>query len=152
MKYVCTKTGLLLITVVVLLIQCTPYQSAGFTGGYSETRLDENVWKVHFKGNGYTGLERASDLCLLRSAELCLMNGYTHFSTVDSDKYISRHQYTNPSTGYVHSSSKPRTAYTIICYNEKPDGFSYNARFLLTSLMSKYSLVGYPGHIQEDQN
>jgi hypothetical protein len=150
MKRPWAKMGIFTTAIILLFIQCTPYQSAGFTGGFSETKLDENVWKVQFKGNGYTNLERASDLCLLRSAELCLINGYTHFATVESDKYVSQHQYTTSSrkTGRsTHTVSKPRTAYTIVCYEEKPEEFSYNARFLLKSLMAKYELVGYPGYI-----
>ena len=49
----------------------TAYQSNAFTGGFSETQLDD-VFKVRFKGNGSTSRERASDFCLLRCGKLYL--------------------------------------------------------------------------------
>ena len=45
----------------------TTYQSEGLTGGFSETQLDENIFRVTFYGNGYTGKERVTDFALLRS-------------------------------------------------------------------------------------
>ena len=57
----------------------TPYQPMGFLGGYSETQLDENVFHVSFDGNGFTSEEKASEYCLLRSAELALQHGVSHF-------------------------------------------------------------------------
>ena len=140
----------------------TPYQSVGFTGGYSETQLDENVFKVNFRGNGYTSSERATDLCLLRCAELCKIAGYNYFIIVDSQEYIKQSQYTTPTQttttgranviggsvygsststttgGHTYNISKPRSTNTIICFNDKPDGFSYNSEFVYRSITNKY--------------
>src|SRR5437764_1386447 len=67
-----TPMGIRLIMIGGLLfVACaTPYQRHGFTGGFSESQLDENVFRVNFRGNGYTSPERAADFTLLRSAEL----------------------------------------------------------------------------------
>jgi hypothetical protein len=67
---------------MILSIQAcaTGYKSDGFVGGYSETQLDENVFKVAFRGNGYTRQDRAADFTLLRSAELALKSGYSYFA------------------------------------------------------------------------
>jgi hypothetical protein len=66
--------------IVATLSACaTAYQRDGFTGGFSETQLDENVWRVTFEGNGYTREQRAEDFALLRSAELTLEKGFYAF-------------------------------------------------------------------------
>ena len=57
---------------LVLVACATAYQPQSFSGGFSETQLDKNVFRVSFKGNGYTNAERAEEMALLRSAELAL--------------------------------------------------------------------------------
>lgn len=55
----------------LLLAACaTGYKPEGFSGGFFELQLSENVYRVSFDGNGYTGSRRAADMALLRSAEL----------------------------------------------------------------------------------
>lgn len=72
--------------ILLLLTACaTGYQEySGFSQqGYSETRLAEDMFRVSFKGNDVTEMDRAQDLALLRCAELTLNNGYSHFVIVD---------------------------------------------------------------------
>jgi len=69
------KRCFLLVLLVLLAGSATSYQPKSFSSGYSETRLREDVFRVSFNGNGYTGRERAADFSLLRSAELALENG-----------------------------------------------------------------------------
>lgn len=72
--------------IMLLLSACaTGYQEYGSFGqqGYSETQLAEDMFRVSFKGNDVTEMERAQDFTLLRSAELTLNNGYSHFIIVD---------------------------------------------------------------------
>lgn len=143
----------------------TKYQPQGLSGGFSETKLDVNVWKVTFKGNGYTHPERASDFALLRSAELARENGYSYFIIVDSvertrvststtasssvttgSAYVSGNTVygsarTNNFGGQTFSVSRPSATNTIVCYREKPDinVMVYNAEFIVNSLQSKYA-------------
>ena len=147
--------------VTLLLSACaTPYQKNSFTGGFSETQLDDNVFKVTFRGNAYTNRERAADFALLRSAELTLDHGYSYFAIVKSGQHTSNSTYTTPTTTYSSASaygnnaygssttyggqtyliSKPNATNTIICFKEKPKGFSYNAEFIRKSLSEKYEL------------
>jgi hypothetical protein len=35
----------------------TPYESTGFLGGYSDTALAPDVYRISFQGNGYTSQE-----------------------------------------------------------------------------------------------
>jgi hypothetical protein len=81
-----------------ILASCsTAYQPAGFMGGFSLTRLDENVFQVSFRGNGYTRQERANDLALLRSAEVALEHGYPYFA-IDGQRYAEHAKWTAPAT------------------------------------------------------
>lgn len=171
------KKVIIILTTMLLLSACaTTYQSQGFSGGFSETQLDENVFTVRFNGNGFTSVERASDFTMLRSAELALQHGYNYFVIVDANQYTRNSTYTTPTTatttlntntygtasvygntgtynsrtygtattqfsgGQTYNISKPSTSNTIVCFDEKPEGFSYSASFLVESLKKKYDL------------
>lgn len=156
------------ISLMVVLGGCaTAYQSEGFSGGFSETQLDTNVFRVSFRGNGYTRAERAEELALLRSAELTLKNGFTHFAIIDGRTREQSGTYTTPTqlyttvnaTAYGNSAygtahtttyggqtfhiSKPSTTNTIICFNGKPNiqGLNYDAQFICNSLGPKHGVV-----------
>lgn len=144
----------------------TPYQTQGLTGGFSETQLDQNVFRVSFRGNAYTSSERAADFTLLRSAELAIENGYGYFIIVDTEKYSQTGAYTTPTTSYttgsVHGSgdyahisattttsggqtyfySRPRSTNTIILFNERPevDAMVYDASFVVRSIRQRYGV------------
>jgi hypothetical protein len=156
----------IIILLSILLSGCaTSYQSSGSTGGYSETQLDENVFKISFRGNGFTGRERVADFALLRSAELSLQNGYKYFVVIDENSYTSNSTYTTPTTsnttanvygsgnyayanattttygGQTYNVSKPSSSSTIVCFKEKPENtFSYNASFIYKNITKKYSI------------
>lgn len=156
----------ILIVVVVFLQGCaTNYQSKGLTGGYSETQLDENVFNVTFRGNGYTSRERAADFTLLRSAELTLQSGYKYFAVIDANSYTSNSTYTTPTTShtsatvygsgnYAYGSAttrtsgsqtfnivKPSKSNTIVCFKDKPENvFSYNAEFIYKNITQEYGI------------
>ena len=141
--------------ILILALQgcATTYQKSGFSGGYSETQLDENVFTVSFRGNEYTGRERVADFTLLRSAELTLENGYKYFAVIDANSYTSNSTYTTPATSYTtgattttyggqtYNISKPSSSNTIVCFKEKPDSvFTYNAEFIYKNIRQKYDI------------
>ncbi|MCW8933437.1 MAG: hypothetical protein OQK98_01815 [Gammaproteobacteria bacterium] len=154
------------IIIAVLLQGCaTSYQKTGFSGGYSETQLDENVFKVSFRGNGYTGRERVADFTLLRSSELTLKNGYKYFAVIDANSYTSNSIYTTPTTSYTtgnvysngnqaygsattntyggqtYNISKPSSSNTIVLFKEKPSNvFVYNAKFIYKNIRQKHGI------------
>ena len=85
------------ILVILVLVGCaTMYHPVGITGGYNETRLDENVFTVTFRGNGYTSTQRAENFALLRAAECSLENGYKYFVIFKSNTQISNSTFTTP--------------------------------------------------------
>ena len=159
--------NLIAFTIVVLILQgcATSYQKKGFTGGFSETQLDENVFSVSFRGNAYTDRERVADFTLLRSAELTLENGFQYFAIIDANSYTKHSTYTTPTTshttasaygtgnyaygnatttttgGQTYNISKPSASNTIVCFKEKPESiFTYNAQFIYNNVRQKYDI------------
>ena len=153
----------ILITTLFVLSCATTYQSQSWTGGFSETQLDTNVYTVRFRGNGYTSSARASDFTLLRSAELTLENGYKYFMIIDSGSYRDISQTSIPQQNYNYGTisgdggtayysgydttyenitvTRPRSENTIMMFKEKPKkDMSYDAAFISKSIKDKYSL------------
>ena len=157
---------IIILSIMVFIQACsTAYQSRGFSGGFSETQLDENVFKVTFNGNGYTGREKAADFSLLRCAELTLRLGYRYFVVIDADSYVSSGTYTTPTTtnttasayssgnyaygnaqstttgGQTYNIRKPSSSNVIFMLQEKPDTtFAYSAKFVYQSISEKYGI------------
>ncbi|PIQ09205.1 MAG: hypothetical protein COW71_07505 [Ignavibacteriales bacterium CG18_big_fil_WC_8_21_14_2_50_31_20] len=133
--------------VLLLLSGC----ATSYENGYSETRIDDNCYRVSFDGNKKTTTTRAMDLALLRASELTLENGYKYFIVVD-DKQNTDDNYT-PSmsstykgktytTNAIYSTTRSSTI-TIVCYLEKPDNSNivYNAEYVAFDLGKKYGIT-----------
>ncbi len=156
----------LIVTVLSLTSCATTYQKKSFTGGFSETQIGENVWRVNFEGNGYTSRERADDLTLLRCAELTLLTGYSYFKLVDSKSYTEEESYTTPVTsntqinaqrygdtiygnattqtygGQTHFISRPVANNVVMMFKDKTskDGMLFDASFICNTVGSKYEV------------
>lgn len=64
----------------------TPYQPGqGYQGGYSESRLENDRFRISFKGNSLTNRETVENYLLYRAAELTTQNGYDTFTIVNRD-------------------------------------------------------------------
>lgn len=77
-----------LFAAVLLLAGCatpTPYQPRGLTGGFSETRISDDIYQVKFTGNGLTSGDKVWYYWLYRCAELTKSKGYSAFLLL-SDK------------------------------------------------------------------
>jgi hypothetical protein len=143
----------------------TPYQPTGFTGGFSETQLAPDVFRVYFRGNGKTSGERAQDFALLRAADICLQHGFTCFAVLDESDSTEAQSFTTQgeayttgsayaygntatysghttyTTGQNHTFYKPRTGLMIRGFATKPEGvFIFDASFLQQSLKQKYHI------------
>ncbi len=66
-------------------VTSTPYQlnSKAASGGYSETKLEPNRFRVTFSGNTSTPREKVDDYLLFRAAELTLAQGFDTFTIAD---------------------------------------------------------------------
>jgi len=144
------KKLIYLLVMVILISGCaTGYQREGLTGGYADMKIQDDIFKVGFRGNGYCGSERAANFALLRCAEVALENGYNYFVIIDEKSLSQTSSYTTPVTAqtygnanvygnsnYAHGSysgttyysggqtyffDKPSTVNTIKCFKEKPE-------------------------------
>ncbi len=80
-----------LVASAALLAACesgpTPYQPTADSGdrGYSESRIENDRYRISFKGNSLTDRETVENYMLYRAAELTLQNGYDTFTIVNRD-------------------------------------------------------------------
>jgi len=120
----------------------TAYQPHGLSGGYSETQLGENVFRVAFEGNGFTSAVRAADLALLRSADVTLERGYSYFVLASDASVSSATGSSFQGSGFT--SSLPSTMNTVVCFKERPAGTAlvYEAKTVRAALRAKYDLDG----------
>lgn len=97
-------------TVLFLLLSlglagcATGYARHGFTGGYSDMKLQDDIYRVAFNGNAYCSGGRAEDFTLLRCAELTLEQGYKYFIIIDERSGIATNSYTTPVTAETRGS------------------------------------------------
>jgi len=113
----------LVIAGLLFLSACaTAYQEKGFSGGYTELPLGNNLYKVSFDGNGYTRPQRAADFALLRAAELALENGATHFGLVDSAASVSTGVVTMPTSSYTTGTVTNYGGYSSLSANTTTTG------------------------------
>lgn len=81
-------------------VTSTPYGPAAEGGGYgfSEQRVEENRYRVTFRGNSSTGREQVENFLLFRAAELTVQNGFDHFIVVENETETQR-SYTSSGFG-----------------------------------------------------
>lgn len=165
---------LLCIVICLTLSACATgyYKNRGITGGYSDTQLAPDMFRVSFSGNGFVSNERAQDMALLRAADLTLMHGYKYFivggeSDTSTNQTVSTpgHSYT---TGFVSmnansASYSGQTTYfpgmniniyraghqlLIQCLNHRPDStMTFDARFIMKTLKAKYKVEDKPSSV-----
>lgn len=141
--------------VILALAGCaTPYQRDGLRGGYNEVQLDRNVFRVSFQGNAYTAPRKVTDYILLRSAELTLENGFKYFQVAGLSDETVRTSMPLPATatttvvgnqattavtgGGFLGFTFPSATQVIVCYQEKPATYAFDAEFLANSLGKIY--------------
>lgn len=142
----------------------TGYHSSRFTGGFDETALAPNIYRVKFSGNGFTSSTRAEELALLRSADLTLQKGFRFFGLADSRSSTSLSAYRTPTQTTTNMSfmgfgntaygtaqstttggqtmfiSKPSSTNLVVMFSERPrgGGMIFDAQFICDSIGPKY--------------
>jgi hypothetical protein len=72
-----------------MLMNCsTPYQPKGALGGYSSNQLEDNTYRVIFKGNQHTKAETVFEYLERRCAEITIKKGYKYFIVIEDSSYI----------------------------------------------------------------
>jgi hypothetical protein len=146
----------------------TSYQPRGISGGYSDTRLGDNIFKISFEGNGYTGSGEADDMALMRASEVTIKNGFEYFYILSSSSRSNNFSFVMPSVatttfngsgygnnfngsaqtmysgGQVISGSSPSVTLNIVCYKNKDSASMpvIEARTVWDQLSGKYKVTG----------
>ena len=157
-----------LLFITIMMSGCaTGYHKRGLAGGYTDSKLQDNIFKVRFNGNGYCGSDRAEDFTLLRCAEVARENGYKYFVIIAEKSGTQVSAYTTPTTANTYGSvntfgntgnyygtttvsggqtymfQKPSTSNTIMCFAEKPENIPtivYDADQITTNIRQQYGL------------
>jgi hypothetical protein len=143
----------------------TGYQSKGFNGGFQDTQLAPDVFRVSFSGNSLTSNDRVQDFAMLRAAELTLANDSQYFAVISSEdqsrtdthmtygssqsvgiasgrgKTRSYSGVTSYSQPQVHTSYKPGVGLLIRTFQVKPESdLVFEANFIASSIRTKYGI------------
>lgn len=168
MRRISRKLGIMVLGLCLGVAGCaTGYQKVGLTGGYSNMKIQDNIFKVQFRGNAYTSREKTEDFALLRCAEVALENGYRYFVVLEEKSSSKKGAYTTPvqantygtvnvygnsgsyhqnttvTGGQTHFFSKPSTQTTIQCFKEKPENIPvivYDAEQVKTNTKEHYGI------------
>ena len=143
------------------------YKYQGAAGGFSDIKIQDDIYKVSYSENSFVSVETAEDFALLRAAEVTLTNGYKYFIILDqkSDPHTTSSTIPLSSmtvgsgvlapgsvTGYASTfnygggtvtQSRPSTSNLIQCYKDKPLDASlliYDAKQVQDSLKAKHSI------------
>lgn len=100
--------GLAILTAFALAlagcVSATPYQpdipGQRVSGGYSETQLADNRFRVSFSGNCLTSRDRVEGYLMYRAAELTLEQGYDWFLILDRLTEREARTYVHPDPLY----------------------------------------------------
>lgn len=137
------KKEVIWVLLCLVLSGCaTNYGSKSFWhGGYSDIKIQDDIFNISFSGNAHTSNERAGAFALLRCAEVTLKNGYNYFTLLSGATNVKQSLYTTPiqshTTGFVTGNmytgnttfsggqtyviEKPESSCLIQCFKEKPE-------------------------------
>ena len=158
------KTIYLLALIIAVSGCATPYAPRGFWGqGYTDMKLQDNIFRISFAGNAATEAERAHNFSLLRAAEVTIENGYKYFIVSEGGTKIETSTHTTPlssntrgyvdgfgnvsatttySGGQTFTYNKPTNSITIQCFRDKPEtsNLVYDAEQVRVNLRKQYGL------------
>ena len=139
-----------LLGAALLLAACataTPYGPASEGGGYgfSEQRIEQNRFRITFRGNSLTARETVENSLLFRAAELTVQQGFDHFVVVENDTE-ARTSYRGTSYpafygryGYGYPFHRSRYAFPYYAY-----GFGWGYPYdTYTQEITRYSAIAF---------
>jgi hypothetical protein len=123
-----TKFTFILACAALIAGCATEYQPHSSEGGYSEAAIETGVWRVKFAATPYTLQQQIQDFSLLRSAELTLQQGYSHFTLAAPDG---------------KTSAQPGPDVVVRMFKQRPEEgvVQYDARSVCRQLGTHYDLT-----------
>lgn len=116
----------------ILLTSCASgYENNGVLGGYSSQQTAENTYLISYQGNGYTHPDRALDLTMLRSAEICMENASPYFK-------VTSQKIQNIRAGLKFGLARPHVSQEILCIKDQPDSKYYISAVVQQMVRAKY--------------
>lgn len=134
----------------------TPYGPASGSRGYgfSDQRIEENRYRVTFRGNSVTSRETVENALLYRAAELTVERGYDYFIAIESDTEANRSYSTSSSPafygryGYGYPFHRPFYGFPYYAY-----GFGWGQPYFdsYTREVTRYSAVTFVAMFRGDK-
>ena len=120
------------------------------SSGYSVSQLQDDIFRVSFKGNSGTDRSKVDDFAMLKAAETALEHGYPYFEIMSqeagSDRFVgspvisaSRH-FGYLGIGFGLAPSRAIKTLQIRGLKEKASGRSFNAQQVQSGLRKQYGL------------
>ena len=113
------KTKIMLVLAVVVMAGCASQpdyrqaQKGGF--GYTESKLSDTQFRVHFKAKG-SDKSKAMDYAMLRAAELTLLEGYDWFVVTDRETLVDKETVqTTPTAGFSQRYARVTECGVLTC-------------------------------------
>lgn len=125
----------LCMSALVLCGCATPYAKYGYwnDGGYTDRRIQDNIFKVTFEGNQYSKRDEVVDFALLRATEVAMENGYNYFVITEGDVWKDNLTFSTPATSYTTGN-----VYTSGTVNTYGNTGTYSGGGNLTSQTTTY--------------
>jgi hypothetical protein len=140
-----TGTAILIGAAALLLSACatsTPYAPASQGNGYgfSEQKIEQNRYRLMFRGNSSTTRETVETFLLYRAAELTLMNGFDYFIVIENDTEAQTNYSTTTSPAFFGRYGYGRYAFPYYAY-----GWGWGSAFddQYTREITRYSAVAF---------
>ena len=108
----------------------TGYHPDNLAGGYSETKIDQNTYRISFKANPFTSFDTTANYTLYRCAEFTRQHGYDYFVVLDN-------QESGQVSGAYITAMDPSFSKTIkVFHGKKPEGQlnAYDAKEVMSNL------------------
>lgn len=87
-----------------IVMGCASYTENGMFGGFTETPLASDTYRIHANGNALTSRNKTNAIALVRAAELAANHGYSRFVILDYDEWTKTSYYTTPATATTSTS------------------------------------------------
>ena len=140
-------TPVLAVIALLLLNACaTPMQAEDYSERFTTTWQASDRFTVSYRDNPDSSDKMATELSLLRAAEIALQHGFHYFVVVSAEDLDEREPVSVPKArGTTRANpdyhlASPAATNTIVCFRDRPAGFAYVALFVKASLRASYGL------------